>query len=93
MARPGTPRHATAPRVHHLETIPPGVIDVLRVIERAAASWSPENAIVFGSSPPPSVAGGEVCALRWMDVELDEETPRVVIRRASSISKANGPGC
>ncbi len=73
---------ATAPRVHHVETIPPGVIDVLRVIERAAASRNLENAIVFRIIAATGCRRGEVCALRWMDVDLFGESPRVVIRRA-----------
>lgn len=73
---------ATAPRVHHVEPIPPVVSDVLRVIDRASASRSPENAIVFRIVAATGCRRGEVCALRWMDVDLDGEPPRVVIRRA-----------
>ena len=73
---------ATAPRVHYVEPIPPVVLDVLRVIDRAAASRSPENAIVFRIVAATGCRRGEVCALRWMDVDLDGEAPRVVIRRA-----------
>jgi hypothetical protein len=40
------PERATPPRVHSVETVPPLVVDVLRVLDRAAASRNPENAIV-----------------------------------------------
>ena len=73
---------ATAPRVHYVEPIPPVVVDVLRVIDRAAASKNPENAIVFRIVAATGCRRGEVCALKWLDVDLDGESPRVVIRRA-----------
>jgi len=73
---------ATAPRVHQVETIPPVVVDVLRVLDRAAASRNPENAIVFRIVAATGCRRGEVCALRWLDVDLDGESARVVIRRA-----------
>ncbi len=73
---------ATAPRVHYVEPIPPVVTDVLRVIDRAAASKNPENAIVFRIVAATGCRRGEVCALKWSDVDLDGDDARVVIRRA-----------
>ncbi len=73
---------ATSPRVYHVETVPPVVVDVLRVLERAAASRTPENAIVFRLVAATGCRRGEVCALKWSDVDLDGPSPRVIIRRA-----------
>ena len=73
---------ATPPRVHSIETVPPTVIDVLRVLDRAAASRNPENAIVFRIVAATGCRRGEVCALKWSDVDLDGDAARVVIRRA-----------
>lgn len=73
---------ATPPRVHYVETVPPLVVDVLRVLDRAAASRNPENAIVFRIIAATGCRRGEVCALKWSDVDLDGDASRVVIRRA-----------
>jgi integrase len=73
---------ATPPRVHSVETVPPTVVDVLRVLDRAAASRNPENAIVFRIVAATGCRRGEVCALKWSDVDLDGDASRVVIRRA-----------
>ena len=73
---------ATPPRVHSIETVPPTVVDVLRVLDRAAASRNPENAIVFRIVAATGCRWGEVCALKWSDVDLDGDAARVVIRRA-----------
>ncbi|HEX5303402.1 MAG TPA: hypothetical protein VFW50_41060, partial [Streptosporangiaceae bacterium] len=56
--------------------------DVLRVLDRAAASRNPENAIVFRIVAATGCRRGEVCALKWSDVDLDGDAARVVIRRA-----------
>lgn len=73
---------ATPPRVHSVETVPPTIVDVLRVLERAAASRNPENAIVFRIVAATGCRRGEVCALKWSDLDLDGDAARVVIRRA-----------
>ncbi len=73
---------ATPPRVHSVETVPPTVVDVLRVLDRAAASRNPENAIVFRIVAATGCRRGQVCALKWSDVDLDGDAARVVIRRA-----------
>jgi integrase len=73
---------ATPPRVHSVETVPRTVVDVLRVLDRAAASGNPENAIVFRIVAATGCRRGEVCALKWSDVDLDADAARVVIRRA-----------
>ena len=62
---------ATPPRVHSIETVPPTVVDVLRVLDRAAASRNPENAMVFRIVAATGCRRGEVCALKWSDVDLD----------------------
>jgi len=73
---------ATPPRVHHVETVPPVVADVIRVLDAAAASRNPENAIVFRLVAATGCRRGEVCGLKWSDLDIDGDVPRVVIRRA-----------
>ncbi|MGH9223710.1 MAG: tyrosine-type recombinase/integrase [Acidimicrobiales bacterium] len=73
---------ATPPSVQRVEMVPPAVIDVLRVLERAAQSKSPDNALAFRLLAATGCRRGEVCGLKWSDLELDSERPRVVIRRA-----------
>lgn len=73
---------ATPPRVDYVETIPPAVTDVLRVLDRAARSKHPENAIVFRLVAATGCRRGEVCALRWSEVDIDGAVPRVMIKQA-----------
>lgn len=73
---------ATPPRVHRDEIRPPAVEDVLRVLERATASRNPENGLVFRLLAVTGCRRGEVCGLRWHDIDLDREPGRVSIRRA-----------
>lgn len=73
---------ATLPSVQRVELVPPAVEDVLRVLERAAESKSPDNALIFRLLAATGCRRGEVCGLKWSDVQLDTDKPRVVVRRA-----------
>lgn len=73
---------ATPPRVNRPEIKPPAVGDVLRIIDRAAASRNPENAVVFRLLAATGCRRGEVCGLQWRDFDFSTEPMRVVIRRA-----------
>lgn len=72
---------ATPPRVEQVETVPPVIADVLRVLDAAAASRNPENAVVFRLVAATGCRRGEVCGLKWSAVDIDGDTPRVMIRR------------
>lgn len=73
---------ATPPSVARVELVPPAVVDVLRVLERAAESKNPDNALIFRLLAATGCRRGEVCGLKWSDVQLDTDKPRVAIRRA-----------
>lgn len=73
---------ATPPSVPRVEMVPPAVVDVLRVMERAAASKSPDHALIFRLLAATGCRRGEVCGLKWSDLQLDTDMPRLVIRRA-----------
>jgi integrase len=73
---------ATPPRVHREEIRPPAVEDVVQVLERAAVSRNPENALVFRLLAATGCRRGEVCGLQWSDVDFEAAPVRVVIRRA-----------
>jgi integrase len=73
---------ATPPRVDRPEIKPPAVEDVLRVIDKAAASRNPENALAFRLLAATGCRRGEACGLQWQDIDLDSEPVRVVTRRA-----------
>ena len=73
---------ATLPSVPRVELVPPAVVDVLRVIERAAESKSPDHALIFRLLAATGCRRGEVCGLKWSDLQLDTDRPRLVIRRA-----------
>jgi integrase len=73
---------ATAPRVLRPEIRPPTVEDVLRVLDRAAASRSPEYALVFRLLAATGCRRGELCGLQWQDVDLTGDPPRLLVRRA-----------
>jgi len=66
---------ATPPRVDQVETVPPVVADVLRVLDAAAASWNPENAVVLRLVVATGCRRGEVCGLTWSTVDIDGDTP------------------
>jgi integrase len=71
---------AAPPMVHSIETVPPTVVNVLRVLDRAAASRNRENAVVFRMVAATGCRRGGVCALKWSDVDLDGDAARMVIR-------------
>jgi len=68
--------------VNRPEIKPPAVDDFLHVIDRAAASRNPENALVFRLFAATGSRRGEVCDLQWRDIGFDAEPVRVLIRRA-----------
>lgn len=72
---------ATPPRVQREEIRPPAVDDVLAVIEAAAASRNPENALIFRLLAATGCRRGEVCGIQWEDVAFDAEPVTVTIRR------------
>ncbi|MHB1911874.1 MAG: tyrosine-type recombinase/integrase [Acidimicrobiales bacterium] len=73
---------ATAPRVHRDSIRPPGIEEVVKVLEAAARSKNPENAVVFRLLAATGARRGEVCALQWQDVDLDATPARLLIRRS-----------
>jgi len=73
---------ATPPSVQRVELVPPPVVDVLRVMQRAAQSKSPDHALIFRLLAATGCRRGEVCGLKWSDLQLDTDKPCAVIRRA-----------
>ncbi len=73
---------ATPPRVHRDEVRPPEVDAVLKVIEAAEQSRSPENALVFRLLAATGCRRGEVVGLQWGDVDFDADPITVTLRRA-----------
>ena len=72
---------ATPPRVNRPEIAPPGVEEVIDVLEAAAHSRNPENAVVFRILAATGCRRGEVCGLQWSDLDLEADPPRLTIRR------------
>ena len=60
--------------------MPPVVADVLRVLDAAAASRNPENAVVFRLVAATGCRRGELCGLKWSAVDIDGDVPRVMAR-------------
>lgn len=73
---------ATTPSVHRSEIRPPAVDAVLAVIDAAARSRNPENALVFRLLAATGCRRGEACGIQWGDVDLDSEPATVALRRA-----------
>jgi integrase len=63
---------ASPPRRIAAEVQPPTVAEVQRVLEAAAASQNPENALIFRLMAATGCRRGEVCGLRCVDVDLDD---------------------
>ncbi len=72
----------TPPRVHRKEIRPPAVEAVLKVIETAAQSRNPDNALVLRLLAATGCRRGEVCGLQWADIELESDPTTITIRRA-----------
>lgn len=74
---------ATPPAVRRAEIVPPDIETALRLLA-AAEEREPEFAILLRVLAATGARRGEVCALRWRDVDLDKRT--LVIRH--SIAKS-----
>lgn len=75
---------ATLPRGDHHRIHPPSPMDVLRLIDAADATDKDFGAFLHVAAAT-SARRGELCALRWNDIDLD--APAVVIERALSIGE------
>ena len=73
---------ATPPRVHRDEIRPPSVEAVLKVIDAAERSRSPENALVLRLLAATGCRRGEAVGFQWGDVDIDADPVTVTIRRA-----------
>jgi integrase len=62
---------ATPPRIHRTEVVLPEPQDVLRLIE-AADVEDPDLAVYLRTSVTTGARRGELCALKWKDVDLGE---------------------
>jgi integrase len=70
------------PSVRRPEIRPPAIESVMAVLDAAARSRNPENAIVFRVLAATGCRRGEVCALQWADLDLEPEHPTMTVRRA-----------
>jgi integrase len=75
-------QRVTPPSVHRGEIEPPSASDVVKVLEAAANSRNPENAVVFRLLAATGCRRGEVGGLQWQDVDLESTPPTVTIRRS-----------
>jgi integrase len=73
---------AASPRVTTMAIQPPYVADIVRVLDSAARSRNPENGLVFRVLAATGCRRGEVCGLRWSDVDLKTSPARLMICRA-----------
>lgn len=64
---------ATPPRLRRPEVTPPAPADVLRLIEEADAE-DPELSVFLRTSVTTGARRGELCALRWRDLDLAGRT-------------------
>jgi integrase len=72
------PADATsAPRVRRRQIRPPTAADVVRLIDAAAASGSPDLAVALRLLVATGMRRGEVCGQRWRDVDLQAATLRI----------------
>jgi integrase len=71
---------ATPPKPRPIEPEPPTAEEVRRVIAAAAASQNPENALIFRLMAATGCRRGELCALRWTDLNL--KTGEAVVRES-----------
>jgi integrase len=63
---------ARPPRGRQKEIEPPEIAEVRKVIEAAAESQNPENALIFRLIAATGCRRAEVCGLHWTDVAVDE---------------------
>lgn len=68
---------ATPPRVRRATVAVPDLSDVQAMVEAAAASRQPEMATVITTLVLTGMRRGELCALRWSDVDWDRGRLRV----------------
>lgn len=73
---------ATLPRAEVHEIVPPEPADVVRLVE-AATDDDPDYGAWLHMAAATGARRGEVCALRWRDIDLDAGTVRIA--RAISI--------
>jgi integrase len=71
--------HATPPRVPKSDVVPPTPENVVRLLELAEAE-DPDLAVFLRLAAGTGARRGELCALRWSDIDLDPGT--VLIARA-----------
>lgn len=71
---------ASPPTGQTIEVEPPTADEVRRVLTAAAQSQNPENALIFRLMAATGCRRGELCGLRWSDVDLDDGT--VVFRQS-----------
>jgi integrase len=72
------PADATSPpRVRRRQIRPPGTGDVLRLVESAASSASPDLAVALRLLVATGMRRGEVCGQRWRDIDLGAGTVRI----------------
>jgi integrase len=64
---------ATPPRIRRPEVAPPEPVDVLKLIE-TADTVDPDLAAFLRTSVTTGARRGELCALRWRDLDLDGRT-------------------
>ena len=72
--------NATPPQPGNHEAEPPSPAAVRQVLDAAASSQNPENALMFRLIAATGCRRGELCGLRWSDVDL--ERGLVVLRES-----------
>lgn len=71
---------ASPPRVRHPDLTPPDPDSVVQLIQQASVDGDPEMACFLHLATTTGARRGELCGLRWSDVDLDGGA--MVIRRA-----------
>lgn len=69
---------ARPPRGRQKEIEPPKIDDVRKVIDAAADSQNPENALIFRMIAATGCRRAEICGLHWTDVTLDDGLVRIL---------------